>query len=206
MSLLDVPCGRGNLLRHVTKTFPYSTTVGADIAIPADLNTRSVRIDGAHSTLSEMGEIFDVVTCVSGVMEFGNTLAFFEDVRSVIANDGLLLVTNDNLLTVRDRILYFLGGRFGQYPLDLEHETPTWQITPVQNIVRVLRDAGFKIESLSFVPVRKANWLWLPLALPLFIANRLRAKVPPAFGELRSLRSLMSRHYVLTCIPGAGKD
>lgn len=201
LTILDVPCGRGEFLDVIRQTFPNSRRFGSDIANRCHSLQHFFEMDANNPTLSNGGERFEVVTCISGVMEFANTLLFFQDVRLAMIESGVLYVSNDNLLTVRDRLLYLFAGRFGQYPFSLAPDGSTWKILPIQNLIRILRDAGFEIESLDFVPVNARNWLWLPIALPLTFFARLVTQVREPFLPIVSLRALISRHYVLTCRP-----
>lgn len=49
---------------------------------------------------------FDLVLSVSGVMEFDNTLQFFEQCKNHLNVGGMFLVSNDNLMSVRDRLSF----------------------------------------------------------------------------------------------------
>lgn len=203
-SLLDVPCGRGEFLDAIHQLFPSWRTVGADIdpAI-ANLKENSLLIDASRPDGFPL-EKFDVVSCISGVMEFDNTLTFFESLRKVLMPDGLLIVTNDNVLTVRDRLLYLFFGRFGQYPFSTEPARPTWKIIPLQNMVRILRDAGIEVKALEYVPVQPADWLWLPIAALLFVIAKISLLFRRADAfEIQALRlrSYLSKHYLLICGP-----
>jgi hypothetical protein len=197
--LLDIPCGSGVWLGWVQRAFPNATTMGCDIVPPgAAYPDHFIQMDLSQADASTLGEdAFDVVTCVSGVMEFANTGAFLDAVRSVIKDEGVLYLTNDNLLTVKDRLLYLLGGRFGQYRFEYGGDLPTWKITPLQNLLRTVGDAGFRVDSLIYAPSSLADRLWAPMALPLFAVQSLTA----GKDQYRPYRSMTSRHYLLVCRP-----
>jgi len=202
--LLDVPCGSGDLLDAVTTYLPQFETHGADVRRPDEsFRHRFIPVDASHSSLHG-DSTFDVITSVSGIMEFDNTLFFLENLRRVITEDGLLLVTNDNILTVRDRLLYLFRGRFGQYRFETKPGTPTWKILPFQNLVRILLDAGFEVIETRFVPVLRADWLWIVLAFPLYLIELLsrNSKNLDTFrNDAFSLKAMLSRHYILVCKP-----
>ncbi len=200
LTILDIACGSGVFLDAVSQYMPEAVTYGCDITdvvnttsryafLPTDLEIESKRFaDGP----------FDAITCISGIMEFDNTLMFLKRVRESIREDGIFLVTNDNLLTVRDRLMYLLQGRFGQYPFDVKPASSTWKILPLQNLIRLVDQAGFTLVSISYTEPTAADWLWLPFALPLFILQRLSVRALSAYFPLRGL---LSRHYVLACKP-----
>jgi 2-polyprenyl-3-methyl-5-hydroxy-6-metoxy-1,4-benzoquinol methylase len=197
--LLDIPCGSGDLLAWVARAFSNAAATGCDIVPPSAIDPdHFVEMDLSRADPSQLGETaFDVVTCVSGVMEFANTRAFLDTIRRVIRDDGVLYLTNDNLLTVKDRLLYLLGGRFAQYRYDYGSDLPTWKIMPLQNLLRTVTDAGFRIDDLIYAPRSLSDKLWAPIALPLFAVQKLTS----ANREYLPYESMTSRHYVLVCRP-----
>ncbi|MEP7076408.1 MAG: methyltransferase domain-containing protein [Acidobacteriota bacterium] len=204
-AVLDVPCGNGEFIAAVTTLFPGLTAVGVDIAPPD--REGFVKADLSSSEELKFETRFDVITSISGVMEFDNTLNFLRRLREIIADDGLLIVTNDNLLSVRDRVLYFFSGRFRQYPMFIADDAPTWKILPLQNLMRILRDAGFETAEIRYVPAKWTEWFWLPIALPIYLSQNLafalgRDAVPYKEKAARyPFVSLFSRHFILICRP-----
>ncbi|MEP6848706.1 MAG: class I SAM-dependent methyltransferase [Acidobacteriota bacterium] len=204
-AVLDVPCGNGEFIAAVTTIFPSLTAVGADIAPPD--REGFVKADLSSSEELKFDPRFDVITSISGVMEFDNTLNFFVRLRENITEDGLLIVTNDNLLSVRDRVLYFFSGRFRQYRMFVADDAPTWKIMPLQNLLRVLKDARFETAEIRYVPAKWAEWLWLPIALPIYLFQSLAFALDrstPSYKEKAArypFASLFSRHYMLICKP-----
>jgi len=201
--LLDIPCGNGEFLDATHDCFPDWILTGADLDQPKESFSHSfIELDGAQPKTLE-GQ-FDVVTCISGVMEFDNTLSFFKAIRRIISDDGDLIVTNDNLLTAKDRLLYLLSGRFTQYPFRSVSGIPTWKILPAQNLIRILGDAGFTVNTIEYVPVLSGDWLWIVVGFPLFVFELLASAVStpdPLRQPVFQFRSFLSRHYVLTCCP-----
>ena len=201
-SLLDVPCGTGVFLDEVKHRFPDARTTGWDLDPPGTPFPHELRqVDLSRAASLDTSAQFDVITCISGVMEFDNTLSFFELLGRSIQSDGLLIVTNDNLLSVRDRLLYLIGGRFGQYKFTLARDAPTWKVVTLQNLLRVIHDAGFEAYHLCYVRPKPLEWLWSPLAALIYLLQRTTAGVmdPESGLTLLPFRSLISRHYVLYC-------
>ena len=201
-NILDVPCGNGEFLDTVKELFPAWDTTGADIRTPEKPFEHEFILFDAQSEKLSNEHPFDIVTCISGVMEFDNSLLFFEHIHELLHQNGVLIVTNDNLLTVRDRLLYFFSGRFGQYPFQTGRTATTWNVFPVQNLVRILSDAGFEVEKLRYVPILPANWLWIVLAAPLFIFERIFNTSTGADilrKDVFQFRSFLSKHYILVC-------
>lgn len=204
--LLDVPCGNGEFLDAVKDFFPGVETSGADVVgPPPNYAHRFIDLDASGNWRVETDETFDVITCISGVMEFDNTLSFFARLRKIAGSSSSIFVTNDNLVSVRDRLLYLLFGRFRQYKLAIEPNAPTWKILPLQNLMRILMDAGFEILRIEYVPPKSSDWIWLPLAALIFAFQYTYTKfVETQFASTPTTRmfpfiSLLSRHYVVTC-------
>ncbi len=203
---LDIPCGDGAFLQAVKEFFPSSKTVGGDLYSPPTVFSHEfLQIDAQRGFSLDTENKFKVVTCISGVMEFDNTLAFFEELKKNLDANGLLIVTNDNLLSVRDRFLYLLFGRFRQYRLFIQYGKPTWKILSLQNLHRILAEAGFETTEIKYVSPKKSEWIWLPFALPIYAFQYFYLR----FGEkdtsftekheLYPFLSLLSRHYVIIC-------
>lgn len=205
-AVLDVPCGNGAFLDALKEFFPAAETFGADIIEPPDNSRhRFFRIDARQPFEIETNEKFKIITSISGVTEFDNTQQFLEQLRPYLSQDGVLIVSNDNIFSVRNRLLYLLFGRFRQTHLFMGNDEPTWKIIPLQNLTRILFEAGFEIAEVKYVPAKASEWLWLPLAALVYIFQYLYLR----FGEsetafsiktaLYPFVSLIARHYVLIC-------
>lgn len=199
--ILDLPCGSGTFLATASIFFPNAEFTGCDIAPVGSTVATVLREDLSAIMENDLPREFNVITCISGVMEFENTGRFFQCLRQAIAADGLLYVTNDNIATVKDRLLYLIGGRFSQYRFDPEGTAPTWKVTPLDVLLRTLRNAGFDINKVAYTEPSFADLLWIPLAAPLYLLQRIMGQSQ----RFRPFRSLLSRHYLLECVPAANQ-
>jgi hypothetical protein len=81
----------------------------------------------------------------------------------------------------------------------------TWKIIPLQNLTRILYEAGFEIDDVKYVPAKLSEWLWLPMAALIYIFQYMYfafAETGTKFSSKTALypfASLISRHYVLIC-------
>lgn len=206
-AILDLPCGDGTLVRTLRRFFPTAQIEGGDVTEPAGPDTSWFQRVDASRSFRLPGRKRDVVCCVSGVMEFDNTLQFFETCRHHLADDGLLIVTNDNVVAVRDRLAYLGFGKTRRFELFGAWDRPTWKSIPLPNLLRLLHDAGFTVQSIRYVGTKPKDWLLLPLALLLWpgqwLHTRLaRGDVPRrARREMFPFLSLICRHYLVTCVP-----
>ncbi len=205
-SVLDIPCGQGEFLTALQSFFPKADARACDLTVPVGSDAaRFAAVDASRSFKVFGGQTFDYVISISGVMEFDNTLQFFESCANHLQDGGTFIVTNDSLLTLRDRVEYLLFGKFRQYSAFMVANEPTWKILPVQNLLRALHDAGFTVVDLSYVSMKTKDWLWLPLAVLIYPLQRLylqfkRSGMPlPQRLQMHPFKSLFYRHYVVVC-------
>ena len=207
-AVLDAPCGQGEFLDVLKTFFPECRTYGADIVLPKENGDHVlIQADLADEKPLPFTEQFSLITSISGVMEFDNTLNYLRKIGERTAESGMFIVTNDNLISARDRFLYFFTGRFRQYPIFVSDDAPTWKILPLQNLLRILHDAGFKEIEIRYVQGKWTEWLWLPIAVPMYLTQTLSFAINrkrPLYKE-RATRypfaSLFSRHYLVICRP-----
>lgn len=202
-SLFDVPCGSGDFLEEVGRRHPGRKLLGADIAAPERRGFDFIRFDASKDFPIPPAARFDVITSISGVMEFDNTSGFIRNCLERLNEGGALVVTNDNCFTVRDRLSYLLIGRLRRFPLLLEAGTPTYRHVPLQELCKIFYEQGLRLEKVRYVGFFPEDFLFLPLALllyPLQLVHLLtrRSNVPrPERIRLFPFRSLLARHYVL---------
>ena len=204
-AVLDVPCGSGEFLDTIIEFFPGTRTTGADMRPPAEFAHEFFRLDAREEFGSQALEKFDLVTVISGVMEFDNTLGFFRSIRRVANDNVMIIITNDNLVTVRDRILFLLFGRFGQYKTLPGKRGSTWKILHLADLERILFEAGFRVREVRYVVGSRTAWLWLPLAIPIYLlqlAYLLMAERSMKSADKKRyfpFASTVARHYLLVC-------
>jgi hypothetical protein len=136
-------------------------------------------------------------------MEFDNTLQFFTQCHNHLRNGGVLMVTNDNVAGIRDRLSFFWFGKPKQYSLFATPGQPTWKVISLSNMLRILQDAGFRIQEIRYVSLRWKDWLALPLAwliypIQLLHMRSIRTSMPITLRQaMYPFRSLLSRHYII---------
>ncbi|MGC4073870.1 MAG: methyltransferase domain-containing protein [Nibricoccus sp.] len=204
--ILDIPCGAGVLLKVLREFFPRAVVKGADLRPGGEFAAEEVAAVDASRPFAIFPEAkFDLIASVSGIMEFHNTRQFFETCRGHLKEGGQLVVTNDNVVTVRDRLAYLFFGRTRLFRLLVSPELATWKPIPMQCLVRMLHDGGFTIRSIRYVSARPKDWMLLPLALLLwpFQWVQLQAEKASLPEELRRMMFpfgvMIYRHCVVVC-------
>lgn len=209
-AMLDIPCGEGSFISSLRLFFSKARLYGSDLQKPRILEESAFyQVDANHPFTVFPGTTFDCIFSISGVMEFDNTLQFFSQCRHHLKDGGLFIVTNDNMGGIRDRLSYFWFGKPKQYSLFVTQNQPTWKIIPLSNMLRILQDAGFRIQVIRYVSLRWKDWLALPLALLIYPIQLLHMRcantsIPTTLvHEMYPFRSLLSRHYFIVCEKGA---
>ncbi|MDP2818892.1 MAG: class I SAM-dependent methyltransferase [Polaromonas sp.] len=205
-AMLDIPCGQGELISSLRRFFPGADLRGCDLKKPESLASGNfASVDASRPFTVFSGHKFDYIFSVSGVMEFDNTLQFFESCHQHLRDGGHFVVTNDNIVSMRDRISYFCLGKVRQYHLFVTLGQGGWKVIPIHNMLRILQDAGFRIREVRYVSLLPKDWLMLPFALLVYpfqflYMNLSRSRIP--WKEQRAIypfRSLLCRHYIVVC-------
>ena len=206
-ALLDVPCGQGSFLRAVRDHFPRAKIQGIDLFEQPydDIKEFFVRGSSADWSFAE-GRKFDVITCISGVMCFDNVSDFFQKASMHLNPGGRLIVTNDNVLTIRDRLSFLFLGRVRRFKKLYSETEGNWNILLIQALWKLYRLNGFEVRDVEYTSRRGEDYLLAPLILVLYpiellslwltkspIPLKMRLKLFPPW-------MLISRHYVMVGI------
>lgn len=205
-AMLDIPCGRGSLVATLRDFFPKSRVRGCDVEMPEALLADEFALVDASRPFHVFEKMkFDLVLSVSGVMEFDNTLQFFEQCRNHLKEGGTFVVSNDNVVSLRDRLSYFWLGKVRPYHMFVAQGQPTWKVIPIYNMIRILQDAGFKVNEIRYASVRAKDYLMLPLAFLVYPVQFLymqftKNRMPVAMRHaMYPFSSLLYRHYFIVC-------
>jgi SAM-dependent methyltransferase len=202
---LDAPCGAGEFLAQVRRFFPQALLSGTDVRpdapavpgepvqyAPGDLSQGVPFADAAP---------FDVLTSISGIMCFANTAQFVGQCAQRLRPGGLLLVSNDNCLTVRDRLSYLHSGRVRRFKLLFEPDEGNFQLVQHQELKRLFDISGIELTRVVYTSFYTEDLLYLPLALLLWpwhwwLLRRARSSTGHTLRQqLFGFKSLLYRHY-----------
>ena len=204
--VLDAPCGAGEFLATLRRFWPAAPLAGCDLRPDApdlpDLRYRSADLSQPFDLVAG-GPDFDLVTSVSGIMMFGNTRTFIASCARQVRPGGQLLVTNDNITTVRDRLFYLFTGRVKRFKLLFEPDEAISQLVQHQELRRLLEVHGFRIREVFYTSFYTEDLLFLPLALLvypfqwLYVRGLKNSASQRLRHQLFGWRSLLYRHYVM---------
>ncbi len=204
--VLDAPCGEGEFLSLLRKYWPNATLTGCDLRpdapTVAGLRYQPADLSQPFDAQAPGESAFDLVTSISGVMMFGNTRTFVASCARQLRPGGQLLITNDNVLTVRDRLSYLFLGRLRRFKLLFETDEGISQLVQQQELKRLFELHGVALREVIYTSFYGEDLLFLPLALLLYplqwlYLRRLKSSTPWALRrQLFGFRSLLARHYI----------
>jgi len=202
---LDLPCGQGEFLGQVRRFFAKPNLWGADVrpappAVPGGLAGYEAT-DLSRQFPFEPGPEFDVITSISGIMCFANTAQFVSNCARRLRPGGLLLVSNDNCLSLRDRLSYLFSGRVRRFRLLFEPDEGNFQLVQHQELKRLFDINGIRLTHVVYTARYIEDLLYLPLALLLWpwqwwLLRRTRSSTGWELRrQLFGFKSLLHRHY-----------
>ncbi|RZK24504.1 MAG: class I SAM-dependent methyltransferase [Hymenobacter sp.] len=206
LRVLDLPCGNLEFLSYVARLFPKATLSGADITAPAVANpaVSFVKMDLTKDFQLPDEPSFDLITSISGVMMFGNTLSFVRNCAARLKPGGTLVITNDNSATIIDKVAYLLFGRYRLFKPIYEDTEELTQYVPLPELCRLLRTHGVAIEQIAYTSFYRKDLLLLPLALLIYpiqkyYLRRLPTQLPPELiAQMYPFKGLFGKHYIIT--------
>lgn len=203
--LIDSPCGSGDFAHYIGENFPKVKVMGIDLYTEVKGRKFEFHKASAQEVLSrQTAETVDVITCISGVMCFDGIPALIASFFSALKKDGILVITNDNIMSVRDRLNFLFFGHFKRFKLLYANNEGNWNVILPQALVSMLKSRGFRKWDVKYTAIYNEDFFFLPLAVviyPLFLLNLIFVKSELSLRErlvLFPFRMLISRHYVVT--------
>ncbi len=203
-SVFDAPCGQGEFLRSLKRFFPNTHVEGQDLfASPLPEIAQNFLRGDLRNTFLNKTDKFDVITCISGVMVFDHVSGFVEKAEKHINPGGLLIVTNDNVLTLRDRLSFLFFGRLKRFKLGYSVQEGNWNVMLIQGLWKLLRMNKFEVLKVEYTSFYAEDLVFAPVALVLYPLWWLYIRFSKGEmdqktrRELFPLSSLLSRHYII---------
>lgn len=204
-SAVDLPCGRGHFLGCLRQLFPRAQLWGGDIAKPAPTadDVRLFQMDLTEDFPFPPEQQFDLVTSISGVMMFSNTLRFIKNCTGMLKPGGTFVLTNDNQATIRDRLSYLFMAKYRIFDAVFEDDELMTENVPINELVRLLRTHGIEIEDIQYTSLYRKDLVLLPLAVIAFAVQylylrRRNTRLPAELKwKMYPFRHMFHRHYVI---------
>jgi SAM-dependent methyltransferase len=202
--VLDIPCGQGHFLRALKSFFPDTQVYGQDLFMQPLPEIKEHFVQKDIKDWSSYQNIkFDLITSISGVMVHDDLVGFIEKSHAHLIDKGHLIITNDNILTLRDRLSFLFLGRFRRFKKIYDLNEGNWNLVKVQSIYMLLRRKNFTIEHIQYTSIYPEDYLFLPLVIllfPIHLLNLFFTKSDLSFQEKYQkfpLAAFFARHYFI---------
>lgn len=210
MRVFDVPCGEGEFLITFKSLYPQSEVVGLDLfARPKpEFHGQFISSDMRDWEKLSSGP-FDLITCISGVMQCDDVQGLFEKASQHLKPGGYFLVTNDNVFSARDRITFFLFGFVKRFRKFFGSEEGNWNLVLPQSLLRLYEKNGFENIEVEYCSLRFEDYFFFPVAICLYVLDLLYLMTVKSTWsrrqryELYPFKSLFARHYIFLGRRGA---
>lgn len=201
---LDFPCGAGEFAQVLQALFPNSRVFGADLHPPQALpNLPMYQIDASRDFSLPENQQFDVITSVSGVMAFDNISGFVRNCIPHLKKGGLFIISNDNILSVRDRLSFLIFGRVRRFKLFFAPDEGNWNMVPLQALHKLFLQNNLEFVRIQYTSFLPEDLLFFPFALLLYPFQALSILFAKSSLNLStrfklvSFGSLLYRHYFI---------
>lgn len=203
--MIDAPCGNGEFAQYLMSVFPKLKVIGVDLFTEVAAKNFEFYKMSAHDFFKQQKpSSVDIITCISGVMCFDGIPELMSSFYSSLKPKGILVLTNDNIMTIRDRLNFLFFGHFKRFKLLYSKKEGNWNLILPQALVAHLQNKGFQNLRIKYTAIYIEDLFLLPFAIciyPIFLTYLLLLKNQMSFKqrlELFPFRMLISRHYVIT--------
>ena len=149
-SVLDIGCGHGHTLEHLSKVWPGTELYGVDIS-PVAIEMAKKKVDATFfvGTIDDLDIKVDVATLL-GVAEHFENLDELGRVKNLLNDDGLVYIEVPNCLSYRPGPKSFRGG-------GVQTE---WHL-PRDEWERKIKEQGYNI--IKEITGKKVTWefIWI---------------------------------------------
>lgn len=202
---LDAPCGQGEFLQNIKTVFPEADIEGHDLYSEPHPQVSSYfhKTDLKNLFKDSKGEKFDVITNISGVMVTDHVSTFIYEAREHLNSQGLLIITNDNILTLRDRFSFLILGHTKRFRLFYSTNEGNWNLVLIQGLWKNLKEQNYELLKVEYLSIYKEDYLWLPVAILIYPILLLQLKFGKGDMNFKSrkmlfpFKSLLGRHYII---------
>lgn len=168
-SIIDIGCGTGRFLSLISQVSDAELT-GVDINPPDSLafgRFHAVDLDSYDWPI--LTSEYDLVFCLEVVEHIENIGAFLGNLASLVSDEGLIIISTPNVLSVAARIKFLISERLAQFD---SRSDPT-HINPIFPFAfeRMLKRKGLFLKSIYSFPHRNARSFSLSLKLISYVLS-----------------------------------
>lgn len=205
--ILDIPCGQGEFASFIAKKYPKAQVHGVELfSDPKEKNFNFHKMDASTFFETIKPKEFSIVTCISGIMCFDGLDRLFPQFFSALKKGGTLVITNDNFMTIRDRLNFLFFGHFKRFKLFYDKNEGNWNIVSPQGVLMHIQRSGFQFVEIKYTSIYPEDYFLVPLAMllyPIFLLRIIFVKNSMSLKKKMKLypfSSLLARHYVIQAV------
>lgn len=202
--IFDCPCGEGEFLRSMKFTFPDLEFEGQDLyssPVP-EVVPYFFKGNASYDLKDIASELYCVSTSISGVPVFDEVSQHLQQLSRITRPSGYVICTNDNVMTIRDRLHFLLFGHVKRFKLFYSSNEGMWNQVCPQSLWMLLEKNNLSIKKVIYVNTQLEDLCLLPLALALYPLNFLYMAACKSHLTLKQkymlfpFSMLLSRHYI----------
>ena len=165
-TIIDVPCGDGTFAKFLKDSFPEAHVVGVDkfCEVP-DRRIEFFKLGAQDFFRSQCPKNIDAITSISGVMCFDVTEELLSLVHAALKKNGLVVITNDNIMTVRDKLNFLFFSHFKRFKLTFAKHEGNWNLLLPQAVYMLLERHNFRVQSIRYTSIYVEDWIFLPYTI-----------------------------------------
>jgi SAM-dependent methyltransferase len=201
LNVLDAPCGEGALALMLREKGIHVRALDIDQAA-ASLLGDAFQIADLNQRLTLPDKSFDVVVSVEGIEHLENPHSFLREVHRVLKDDGRLILTTPNIVSLRSRVRFLGSGFFHRDSMPLNetarHGLHHIGLRSFPQLRYDLHTLGFQLEEVASTHIKHVSYLYaifIPwMFLYTLIAFRKEKDRIQRKRNREILRTLYSRH------------
>lgn len=206
LKILDIPSWDADLVKIIDKidnNIIKKWILLDKYIFPKNISSKFLYYNYDFSEVWKINEKFDLIFSVSWIMEFDNISFFIKNLRNLLNKKWKIIITNDNIISLKDRILFLFFWKVRRFRLFLEPNQPTYHNIPIQEIYKYLIENNLKLLDVKYCWYKKSDILFFILFFYLYIPQIIyiffkKSYIPVKNRyKLFSIKSLYSRHYII---------
>lgn len=202
--LFDCPCGQGEFLKSLKFVFPKLEFEGQDLyAEPLkEIEPYFFKGNASYDLKEIASDLYCVSTSISGIPVFDEVSQHFSQLARITKPGGFVICTNDNIMTVRDRLHFLFFGHVKRFKLFNRKNEGIWNQVCTQTIWMHLEKHDLKVKKIIYVNTQLEDLCLLPIAMIMYPINFIYMLFCRSHLSLKQkymlfpFSMLLSRHYV----------
>jgi SAM-dependent methyltransferase len=163
LNILDAPCGEGTLAFMLQEK--GINVCALDIqGTAASLLGDAFQIADLNQKLPMQDKSFDVVVSVEGIEHLENPHLFLREVNRVLKNDGWLILTTPNIVSLRSRVRFLGSGFFHRDSMPLNetvrHGLHHIGLRSFPQLRYDLHTLGFQLSEVASTHIKPVSYLY----------------------------------------------